>query len=400
VTAQQGGTRNDAPPVVEVSNLVKHFRRESGSVVRAIDDVSLQVGKGDFVVLLGPSGCGKTTLLRTIAGLETPDSGSISIGGRTQFSSTDGIEVPPERRNISMVFQSYALWPHMTAAKNVAYPLESRRKVKITKAEKTRRVREVLELVGVGELERQYPSQLSGGQQQRIALARALVSNDDLVLFDEPLSNVDAKVREQLRIEILTMQRALGFTALFVTHDQTEAMELAHRIAVLDSGRIAQFGTPQEIYARPATRYVAQFIGAINEVVGTVVSITGDDIEIESTSGRVFGTRDGATFKVGDQVAAMWRPERGVLSAAEPQTPNRWQGRVKTPLFAGSHTEYVVSVGDDEVRLWSPRSDLVPPDSEAWVSVAPNDVRVLPADTAHTDSSPSTPLAGQELVSS
>ncbi|MGY1809466.1 ABC transporter ATP-binding protein [Blastococcus sp. SYSU D00669] len=369
-------------PVVEVTNLVKRFRRESGAVVNAIDDVTFDVAAGDFVVLLGPSGCGKTTLLRAIAGLETPDSGAITIGGRAVYSSADRVDVPPERRDISMIFQSYALWPHMTAFKNVAYPLQSRRGRKPAKDEIARRVRQALELVGVGDLERQYPGQMSGGQQQRIALARALVSNDELVLFDEPLSNVDAKVREQLRFELVSMQRELGFSALFVTHDQTEAMELAHRIAVLDSGRIAQFGTPQEIYHRPATRYVAKFIGAINEVVGTVAAVDGDGVVVDSAYGRFVGRTPGRRFSVGDRVAAMWRPERGLLTREEPQTVNRWPGRVKAPLFVGSHTEYVVSVGQSEtdVRLWSPRSDLVAAGSAAWVSVDADDVLVLPVD--------------------
>jgi iron(III) transport system ATP-binding protein len=369
-------------PVVEVSNLVKRFRRESGAVVNAIDDVSFEVAAGDFVVLLGPSGCGKTTLLRAIAGLETPDQGGIRIGGRDVYSSAGGVDVPPERRDISMIFQSYALWPHMTAFKNVAYPLQSRRGRKVAKDEITRRVREALELVGVGDLEQQYPGQMSGGQQQRIALARALVNNDELVLFDEPLSNVDAKVREQLRFELVSMQRKLGFSALFVTHDQTEAMELAHRIAVLDSGRIAQFGSPQEIYHRPATRYVAKFIGAINEVVGTVEAIDGGHVVVDTPYGRFVGTTVGHRFAVGDRVAAMWRPERGLLTHDEPQTVNRWPGRVKAPLFVGSHTEYLVSVGASEtdVRLWSPRSDLVAAGSEAWVSVDADDVLVLPVD--------------------
>jgi iron(III) transport system ATP-binding protein len=369
-------------PVVEVNNVVKRFRRESGAVVNAIDDVSFEVPPGDFVVLLGPSGCGKTTLLRSIAGLETPDEGSISIGGRTVYSSAERIEVAPERRDISMIFQSYALWPHMTAFKNVAYPLQSRRGRKVSKDEVARRVRQALELVGVGDLEKQYPGQMSGGQQQRIALARALVSNDELVLFDEPLSNVDAKVREQLRFELVSMQRELGFSALFVTHDQTEAMELAHRIAVLDSGRIAQLGTPQEIYHRPATRYVAKFIGAINEVLGTVASVDGGGVVVDSPYGRFVGKGSGRRFSAGDRVAAMWRPERGLLSRDEPQTVNRWPGQVKAPLFVGSHTEYVVSVGTSQtdVRLWSPRSDLVAAGSAAWVSVDPDDVLVLPVD--------------------
>ncbi|SHN39129.1 ABC transporter ATP-binding protein [Cryptosporangium aurantiacum] len=374
------GTPTDSTtPIIEVRNLVKRFRRESGAVVHAIDDVSFTVGTGDFVVLLGPSGCGKTTLLRAIAGLETPDQGTIRIGGRTQYSSAERIAVPPERRNISMVFQSYALWPHMTAFDNVAYPLRSRRG-RPGKREIAERVRAALELVGVGELERQYPGQLSGGQQQRIALARALVSNDELVLFDEPLSNVDAKVREQLRFELLSMQRKLGFSALFVTHDQTEAMELAHRIAVLDSGRIVQFGTPQEIYARPATRYVAKFIGAINESLGTVAVIEGNVATVDTDLGRVVGRTHGRTATVGERVAVMWRPERAVLTRDEPSTVNRWPGSVTASLFVGSHTEYVVTLADGDARLWSPRSDVVAPGSSAWVSVTEEDVLVLPVD--------------------
>jgi iron(III) transport system ATP-binding protein len=365
---------------VEVKNLVKRFRRETGAIVNAIDDVSFEVAAGDFVVLLGPSGCGKTTLLRTIAGLETPDEGSIAIGGRAQYSSADSIEVPPERRNISMIFQSYALWPHMTAFKNVAYPLQSRRGRKVAKDEVARRVRHALELVGVGELERQYPGQMSGGQQQRIALARALVNNDELVLFDEPLSNVDAKVREQLRFELVSMQRELGFSALFVTHDQTEAMELAHRIAVLDSGRIVQFGTPQEIYNRPATRYVATFIGAINESLGTVTDVHGAVVTVDTGQGRIVGQAGDQPVAVGDRVAAMWRPERGVLSREEPSVANRWTGQVEAALFVGSHTEYLVTLGGADVRLWSPRSDLVAAGSAAWVSVDAADVLVLPVE--------------------
>ncbi|GHE08345.1 ABC transporter ATP-binding protein [Klenkia taihuensis] len=371
-------------PVVEVNNLLKRFRREDGALVHAIDDVTLTVDPGDFVVLLGPSGCGKTTLLRAIAGLETPDSGQVRISGRTVYSSAERVELPPERRDISMIFQSYALWPHMTAFKNVAYPLQSRRGRKLGKDEIARRVRQALELVGVGELERQYPGQMSGGQQQRIALARALVNNDDLVLFDEPLSNVDAKVREQLRFELVSMQRELGFSALFVTHDQVEAMELAHRIAVLDRGRVVQFGTPQEIYRRPATRYVATFIGAMNEAPGRVVAVDGSGhdgtVTVETEHGRVTGRTHGARHAVGDRVAALWRPEHGALHRSEPTAPNRWPGAVKAGLFVGSHTEYVVTLAGGDVRLWSPRPDLVAVDASAWVSVDVDDVLVLPED--------------------
>ncbi|MCO7218503.1 ABC transporter ATP-binding protein [Klenkia sp. PcliD-1-E] len=382
-----------ATPVVEVNNLVKRFRREDGALVHAIDDVTITVDPGDFVVLLGPSGCGKTTLLRAIAGLETPDSGEVRISDRTVYSSAQGVEVPPERRDISMIFQSYALWPHMTAFKNVAYPLQSRRGRKVGKDEIARRVRQALELVGVGELEGQYPGQMSGGQQQRIALARALVNNDDLVLFDEPLSNVDAKVREQLRFELVSMQRELGFSALFVTHDQVEAMELAHKIAVLDRGKVVQYGTPQEIYRRPATRYVAGFIGAMNESPGQVVGVDGDAVTVQTEHGRVTGRAHETRHAVGDRVAALWRPEHGALHPEEPTAPNRWPGAVKAGLFVGSHTEYVVTLAGGDVRLWSPRPDLVAVDASAWVSVDVDDVLVLPDGTPQPQDAPADELA-------
>ncbi|MBF0673108.1 MAG: ABC transporter ATP-binding protein [Salinibacterium sp.] len=366
-------------PAVRVTALRKRFRREDGSEVLAINDVSFDVDPGEFIVLLGPSGCGKTTLLRTIAGLETPDEGTIEIAGRALYDSSRGIAAPPERRGISMIFQSYALWPHMTVFKNVAYPLASRKGVRLSKDEVAQRVRTALTQVGIPELEGQYPGQMSGGQQQRVALARALVSNDEVILFDEPLSNVDAKVREQLRLELVSMQRRLGFSALFVTHDQTEAMELATRIAVVDSGRIAQFGTPQEIYSRPATRYVARFIGAINESEGVVAQADASGLVIDTPHGRIASTDTSAGLEVGDAAVALWRPERGVLSASEPTTVNRWEMTVDATLFVGSHTEYLVRHGEMTARLWSPRFDDVAAGESAWVSVRPDDVRVLPA---------------------
>ncbi len=390
------GDRGTSDAVVEVTGLHKQFRRGDDTVVRAVDDVTLSVGRGELVVLLGPSGCGKTTLLRSIAGLERPDAGEITVSGATQYSSERGIDVPPERRNISMIFQSYALWPHMTVFDNVAYPLQSRRSRRPTKDELRRRVREALTLVGVPELEQQYPSQMSGGQQQRVALARALVSNDEVVLFDEPLSNVDAKVREQLRLELLAMQRSLGFSAVFVTHDQAEAMELAHRIAVIDTGRVAQIGTPQEIYLRPATRYVANFIGASNEVVGRVEAVDGTTAVLATPIGRVVGTLAGAGTAVGEEVAAIWRPERSSLTREEPSGPNRWHGELLASLFLGSHTEYHLRTGGQDLRLWSPRPDVVEAGRPGWVSVAPEDVRILPMDGAPARPAPaqSAALAG------
>ena len=292
--------------IVSIRDLAKTFRREDGSRTRAIDGVSLDVQPGEFVVLLGPSGCGKTTLLRSIAGLEQPDSGAIDIRGETVFSSERRIDVPPERRRLAMIFQSYALWPHMTAFENVAYPLQNRR---LKKQEIRDRVERVFELVSIPELQRQYPGQLSGGQQQRVALARALVGGGDLVLFDEPLSNVDAKVREQLRFELLSMQRELGFAAIYVTHDQTEAMELGHRVAVMREGQVAQIGPPQEIYLQPRSRYVANFVGSANELLGTVRSVTGAKTVVETDLGDLHGVA-AEEVAVGDEVAAVCRPER------------------------------------------------------------------------------------------
>ncbi|MDE3078339.1 MAG: ABC transporter ATP-binding protein, partial [Chloroflexota bacterium] len=234
---------------VAVRNLTKVYHTRRGPVL-ALDNVSLEIAAGEILVLLGPSGCGKTTLLRCIAGLERPDSGELYVQGRPVFSSSTHVWLPPERRQLSMVFQSYALWPHMTVFENVAYPL---RNVKVPAAEVRERTEAVLGVVGLGAYAPAYPGQLSGGQQQRVALARAIVANEGVVLFDEPLSNLDAKVRERLRVDLLALQRDIGFSALYVTHDQTEATALGDRIAVMSTGRMAQSGTPVEIYDRPSS---------------------------------------------------------------------------------------------------------------------------------------------------
>lgn len=368
-----------ADPVVRIRDLEKRFQRGDGSIVRAIDGVSLEVLPGDFIVLLGPSGCGKTTLLRSIAGLERPDGGTIEIHGQLNFDAAQGLEVPPERRRLSMIFQSYALWPHMTAFQNIAYPLESQRGTRPPKAEVRDRVRGVLEMVGIPELEGQYPNQMSGGQQQRVALARSLVNGDDLVLFDEPLSNVDAKVREQLRIELVTMQRELGFSAVFVTHDQIEAMELAHQIAVMREGQVAQLATPREVYDRPTTRYVANFIGTTNELLGKVDRIGPTEAVVETDLGTMVGTPGHPDIAAADEVVAVWRPERCEITTDEPATPNRWRGRVVASMFVGSHTEYLLEVGDRQFRTWSPDVEVIEDNASVWLSVRAAHVRILPA---------------------
>jgi len=228
---------------------------------RVLDDVSLEVAPGEFFAFLGPSGSGKTTLLRLVAGFGTPDQGRILIGGR------DVTRLPPWSRNVGMVFQSYALWPHMTVAKNVAFGLERRR---LPRAEVTRKVGEALSLVGLAGLADRRPAQLSGGQQQRVALARTLVIEPEVLLLDEPLSNLDAKLRHEMRAEIRALQRKLGLTAIYVTHDQEEANAIADRMAVLDGGKIQQVGAPLDLYDNPANRFVATFLGTANLVEGRI----------------------------------------------------------------------------------------------------------------------------------
>jgi iron(III) transport system ATP-binding protein len=353
-------------PMVKVESLVKHFRRSDGAVVTAVDDISLTVMPGQFTVLLGPSGCGKTTLLRCVAGLERPADGRISIRGRTVFDGAKKLNLAPEKRGLNMIFQSYALWPHMTAAANIAYPLACK---KVDKREIPDRVARALTMVGIPEL-----------GKQRVALARALVSNSDLVLFDEPLSNVDAKVREQLRFELLAMQRELGFAALYVTHDQTEAMELANTVAVLERGKVAQEGTPQQIYREPRSRYVGSFIGTLNEVEGTLTSIEPDGTAIVSTA---LGTLRAGSLApgvvVGDRVLAVCRPERVELSTTSPTAANRWQVTVQASVFSGSRTEHVVSFeGNDDFRIWRSDSHLFDSGSAAHVGIEVGDLRVLP----------------------
>jgi iron(III) transport system ATP-binding protein len=247
---------------VSVRGLYKHFGGKTPTT--AIDHLDLEIEQGEFVVLLGPSGCGKTTTLRCIAGLETAEEGHISFGERTVFDASKRVNVPPNKRQIGMVFQSYALWPHMTVRKNIGYPLKTRG---IRGNDAKQRVEEAATLVDTANLLGRFPSQLSGGQQQRVALARGLVARPDLVLFDEPLSNLDARLRDLVRTEIHELHARLGFTAVYVTHDQVEALALGDRLAIMRAGALEQLATPEQTFEEPATEYVAQFIGMMNRLV-------------------------------------------------------------------------------------------------------------------------------------
>lgn len=386
-TSTASGGRVAAPPsggdeasaAVVCQSLRKGFSRRRSATVSALDDLSLAINGGEFMVLLGPSGCGKTTLLRAIAGLEVPDSGAISMRGETVFSSERGIDVPAERRRLGMMFQSYALWPNMTAFRNVAYPLTCQ---KLGKKEIEEEVRTAFKLVGVPELADRYPGEMSGGQQQRVALARAVVGHRDIVLFDEPLSNVDAKVRQEVRVELLALQRQLGFAAVYVTHDQHEALSLADRVAVMSKGRLVQVGTPPEIYSSPATRFVANFVGPLNQLSGVVHSADAEWAWIDTEVGRVAGSCRLHRPEVGSEATVVVRPHRCRLHLDEPAADVRWRGHLASSAFVGHRTEYLVALetggnSDVQFQVWGEDAEAPSAGSEVWVSASPENVLVL-----------------------
>jgi iron(III) transport system ATP-binding protein len=367
------------PPLVSIRDVRKSYRSRRDEPP-ALDGISLDIAPGEFVVLLGPSGCGKTTLLRCIAGLERPDEGEITIAGETVFSASRGIALPPEDRRLSMVFQSYALWPHMTAFENVAYPL---RNTRADRGEIQDRVREALRMVALESVRGDYPGQLSGGQQQRVALARAMVSNSGLVLFDEPLSNLDAKVRERLRVDLLGLQRRYGFSAVYVTHDQTEALALADRVVVMNIGRIAQIGTPGDVYLEPESRYVADFVGSANELSGTVLGWDGAFCRVRTEIGDLLGTATSAVTARGQSVSLLFRPEHCRLGAARSDAPdknmtaNSMTARLERSLFLGPLVEHLVAIDRTRLVLHSADGEILPGGSEIVFSIRPERARIF-----------------------
>ncbi len=367
-------TEEDPDVALHIRDLVKTYP-SSDNPVPAVDDTTLDIARGEFLVLLGPSGCGKSTFLRCIAGLEHPDAGVIESLGRSWFSSDDKILVPPERRDLSMIFQSYALWPHMTIFKNVAYPLTVGRD-KASRDEVKERVHEALRLVGIENLADRYPAQISGGQQQRVALARALVRGSEIVLFDEPLSNVDARVRDHLRAEIRAMQQRLGFTAIYVTHDQEEALAIADRIAVIDHGKVLQVGTPREVYLGPATLRVARFVGKINEVPGTLVGTdeAGHHV-VDTVHGRLVAENAEEGLEIGDELVVAWRPDRVDINHADGD--NAFDATVVESHFLGSFTEVELDTGHGTMTAYSMRDDRMEPGERCTVSVTAKDLRLL-----------------------
>src|SRR2546421_11774856 len=285
---------------------VRDLRKQFAGGRPAVDGVSFHVPAGEIVVLLGPSGCGKTTPLRCIAGLEHPTAGRVSIGGRLMSAPLDGVQVPPRLRNIGMVFQSYAVWPHMTVRQNVAYPLRHRR---APRAEIERKTGDVLALVGLTEFAERPVVSLSGGQMQRVALARSLVYQPQLLLLDEPLSNLDAKLRMRLRDDLRRILKATGMTALYVTHDQSEAVVLGDRVGVMRDGRLLQMAAPNEIYNRPADLFVANFTGATNELTGTLIERNGTFGVVDIGGGQRVEAALLHAMAPGEKVRIALRPE-------------------------------------------------------------------------------------------
>jgi iron(III) transport system ATP-binding protein len=305
----------------------------------AIDGVSFGVPAGEIVVLLGPSGCGKTTTLRCVAGLEHPTAGEISIAGKLVSSPARGVLVPPRERDLGMVFQSYAVWPHMTVRQNVVYPLKHR---KMARAEAARKVDEVLELVGLTEYAERPVVALSGGQMQRVALARSIVYRPQLLLLDEPLSNLDAKLRLRLRDDLRIILKQTGMTALYVTHDQAEAVVLGDRIGVMRDGKLLQMGTPDEIYNRPADLFVANFTGATNELTGTLVGRSGEFGVVEFGDGRRGEAALFHPLNIGEKVRIALRPENIGIGKAD--GGNSFSARVVDRRYQGTQTVYEIDL--------------------------------------------------------
>ncbi len=381
-----GETSPHRAALLEVQGLVKAFRgsrSERERRVAAVDGISFAVEPGQMFTLLGPSGCGKTTTLRCIAGLERPDAGEIVVSGRVLFSSARGVNLRANERGLGMVFQSYAIWPHMNVYRNAAFPLEVLpRRRRPSRAEIKRRVEEVLRTVRLDALVDRQATDLSGGQQQRLALARALVMRPPLLLLDEPLSNLDAKLREEMRFELKRLQRNLGITAVYVTHDQVEALAMSNRIAVMRDGRIEQEGTPREVYERPRSRFVADFIGTSNFIEGDVAEVGPEGSYTVRTDHGPLSATSAASIPLGSRVVVCIRPEHVGLRAGDPPPDDQpaWEGVVQARAFLGESVDHVVAVGGLEVRARCNPTLSIPPGTRVWLTFPDTACTLIPAD--------------------
>jgi spermidine/putrescine transport system ATP-binding protein len=364
-------------PAIELVGIVKEFNSH-GDVVQAVAGVDLEIGVGEFFSLLGPSGCGKTTTMRMIAGFEEPTSGEVKLYGKSV------IGVPPNKRDVNMVFQSYALFPHMSVFENVAFGL---RRKGVAKDEVTRRVGEIIETVGLSGREKRRPRELSGGQQQRVALARALVNRPRALLLDEPLGALDLKLRQAMQVELKRIQREVGITFIYVTHDQGEALTMSDRIAVMNEGRVEQLGSPRAIYERPGTRFVAGFIGTSNLLSGDVKSLSGDRAVILSGDGQHVEVplREGLSAAAGDQLDITVRPEKIDLKLDAADCAGcRLRGTVTEVVYLGTSTSYNVTTSTGaEVTVFVQNSnnsdDLATRGQQVWLSWEPQHSYVIGA---------------------
>jgi iron(III) transport system ATP-binding protein len=356
-------------PLLNVASLVKRYGDHM-----AVNAINFTVRQGEFFTLLGPSGCGKTTTLRLLAGLETPDAGEIMLAGRCLAAPSRGVLVPADKRDMGMVFQSYAIWPHLTVFENVAFPLRARRQPK-TVIEK--RVREALELVGLGGLEQRGATELSGGQQQRVALARAIVYTPALLLLDEPLSNLDVKLREQMRSELHALHRRLNLAVVYVTHDQGEALALSDRIAVVNQGRLEQVGTPVELYERPSTRFVGDFLGRTVVLDGILRNETGGSWIDVHGQGRI-SPPPGGTFRDGQRLRVLSRPEDITLLPTGEVDCNKVKGRVDNVAYMGDHLEYTIMAAGRTLVLPATKKERYPVGSDVRLAFDPACITILP----------------------
>lgn len=359
--------------MLSVANLSKTYTSEHRTH-QAVRGVSFQTRKGEFYTLLGPSGCGKSTTLRCIAGLEKPEQGEIRIGEKAVFSAAQRIFVPSHKRNIGMVFQSYAIWPHMSVLDNVAFPLVSGDR-KLTRREINDRVMNALSLVKLEELASQPAPLLSGGQQQRVALARALAHEPEVLLLDEPLSNLDAKLREEMRLQIRMLARRLDVTTIYVTHDQLEALQMSDRIAVMHDGRIVEEGTPKQIYLSPRAAYTAGFVGRVNFFEGSVKASESEDatVNVETPIGVLAcHVAQGPSHSEGEKVLVAVRPEGISLSMERPaQRLNVIRGVLEASMFAGDTQDCIVRVGRQEIQVKAdPLTDL-PASASVYLHLPP-----------------------------